>query len=82
MSQEFLINRSIGSLHSYFLHTTAPHSLANANHKLLEGILPAVHLDHPDPRDHLVHDLHTSVRVLGRSVPTGVSETVTIHDTS
>ena len=29
---------------------------------LLEGILPGIHLDHPDTRDDLIHDPHTLVR--------------------
>ena len=48
-------------------------SPANADYKFLEGILPTIHLDHSDPRDHLVHDLHTFVCVLGRSAPACVS---------
>jgi len=37
--------------------------------ELLECILPAVHLDHSDPRDHLVHDLHSLVSVPGTLKP-------------
>ena len=29
---------------------------------LLEGILPGIHLDHPNTRDDLIHDSHTLVR--------------------
>ena len=62
-------------MYSYTVDDSIMHSPANADYKLLEGILPTIHLDHSDPRDHLVHDLHTFVCVLGRSAPACVVKT-------
>ena len=40
--------------------------LSNGSDYSLEGILPGIHLDHPDSSDHLIHDTNTSVCLLSR----------------
>ena len=35
--------------------------LSNSSDDPLEGVLPGIHLDHPDPSNHLIHDTYSLI---------------------